>query len=138
VRRDAGVGTNLPKAHAEQWSTRDEREFLQHAIREGYPTATIQSLRDCVIDAYTFTATAMGPEVESAFHSQFAGQLTQHQRDDRAVVQERPRVTPATGYRLWITCPCGVTFERWGLPQRRRREFRGLGSAELTRHAFHV
>jgi hypothetical protein len=21
-----------------------------------------------------------------------------------------------TGYRLWITCPCGVTFERWVFP----------------------
>jgi hypothetical protein len=20
------------------------------------------------------------------------------------------------GYRLWITCPCGVTFERWVFP----------------------
>ena len=22
----------------------------------------------------------------------------------------------ANGYRLWITCPCGVTFERWVFP----------------------
>jgi hypothetical protein len=21
------------------------------------------------------------------------------------------------GYRLWITCPCGVTFERWITPE---------------------
>jgi hypothetical protein len=23
---------------------------------------------------------------------------------------------PPTGYRLWITCPCGVKFERWVFP----------------------
>jgi hypothetical protein len=23
----------------------------------------------------------------------------------------------ATGYRLWITCPCGARFERWITPE---------------------
>ena len=38
-----------------------------------------------------------------------------------------------TGYRLWISCPCGVTFERWVFPSDVVEDLARLGQLNCGR-----
>ena len=55
--------------------------------------------------------------------------VTEHQPHGE-LTGDAGEVTP-NGYRLWISCPCGVTFERWVTPREAAEDLASPGSAQL-------